>query len=342
MPRCILTWSAVITAKLSAAGTIRSVIGVVTLLAGILPAAADFPERNITLIVPFAAGGSTDVIARIVGDHMARTLGRSIIIENDAGAGGTTPTRRVAQARADGYTLIIGNLGTHGAAPSQYPNLKYDPVKDFTPIGLTAGLPIVIVTKKNFPANNLKEFVDYVRGNQDKVNEAHGGAGGQMHTTCTLLQSVMGTKTGRVGYRGAGPAINDMVAGQVDFACISLTAVISQIQGGTIKAMAIASPERSDVIKDVPTTKEAGLPEFQVSAWNAIFAPKNLAPDIQAKLNDAVDKALDDEATIKRLLEIGSSIPDKKERTPGALQSLVENEVARWASILKAAGATKN
>jgi tripartite-type tricarboxylate transporter receptor subunit TctC len=341
MPRCILTWSAVIMAKLSAADTIRSVIGVVTLLAGILPAAADFPERNITLIVPFAAGGSTDVIARIVGDHMARTLGRSIIIENDAGAGGTTPTRRVAQARADGYTLIIGNLGTHGAAPSQYPNLKYDPVKDFTPIGLTAGLPIVIVTKKNFSANNLKEFVDYVRGNQDKVNEAHGGAGGQMHTTCTLLQSVMGTKTGRVGYRGAGPAINDMVAGQVDFACISLTAVISQIQGGTIKAMAIASPERSDVIKDVPTTKEAGLPEFQVSAWNAIFAPKNLAPDIQAKLNDAVDKALDDEATIKRLLEIGSSIPDKKERTPGALQSLVENEVARWASILKAAGATK-
>jgi tripartite-type tricarboxylate transporter receptor subunit TctC len=342
MPRCILTWSAVIMAKLSAADTIRSVIGVVTLLAGILPAAADFPERNITLIVPFAAGGSTDVIARIVGDHMARTLGRSIIIENDAGAGGTTPTRRVAQARADGYTLIIGNLGTHGAAPSQYPNLKYNPVKDFTPIGLTAGLPIVIVTKKNFSANNLKEFVDYVRGNQDKVNEAHGGAGGQMHTTCTLLQSVMGTKTGRVGYRGAGPAINDMVAGQVDFACISLTAVISQIQGGTIKAMAIASPERSDVIKDVPTTKEAGLPEFQVSAWNAIFAPKNLAPDIQAKLNDAVDKALDDEATIKRLLEIGSSIPDKKERTPGALQSLVENEVARWASILKAAGATKN
>jgi tripartite-type tricarboxylate transporter receptor subunit TctC len=342
MPRCILTWSAVIMAKLSAAGTIRSVIGVVTLLAGILPAAADFPERNITLIVPFAAGGSTDVIARIVGDHMARTLGRSIIIENDAGAGGTTPTRRVAQARADGYTLIIGNLGTHGAAPSQYPNLKYDPVKDFTPIGLTAGLPIVVVTKKNFPANNLKEFVDYVRGNQDKVNEAHGGAGGQLHTTCTLLQSVMGTKTGRVGYRGAGPAINDMVAGQVDFACISLTAVVSQIQGGTIKAMAIASPERSDVIKDVPTTKEAGLPEFQLSAWNAIFAPKNLAPDIQAKLNDAVDKALDDEATIKRLLEIGSSIPDKKERTPGALQSLVENEVARWASILKAAGATKN
>src|SRR5262245_6657616 len=171
---CIPKWSAPIMAKLLPPGAIKLVIGIAALLAGDLPAAAEFPERNITLIVPFAAGGSTDVIARIVGDHMAKTLGRSIIVENDAGAGGTTPTRRVAQAPADGYTLIMGNLGTHGAAPSQYPNLKYDPAKDFTPIGMTAGLPIVVVTKKNFPANNLREFVSYVKNNQDKVNEAHG------------------------------------------------------------------------------------------------------------------------------------------------------------------------
>jgi tripartite-type tricarboxylate transporter receptor subunit TctC len=338
VPRCVLEWRALVVAKLLLAGIMTSIVGITALLPGVTPAAAEFPERNITLVIPFPPGGSTDVIARIVGDHMAKTLGRSIIIENDAGAGGTTPTRRVAQAMADGYTLIMGNLGTHGAAPSQYPNLKYDPAKDFTPIGLTAGLPIVIVTKKHFPANNLKEFVDYVKNNQDKVNEAHGGAGGQMHITCTLLQSIMGTKTGRVGYRGGGPAINDLVAGQVDFACISLTVVVSQIQAGTIKAMAIASSERSDVVKDVPTTKEGGLPEFQVSAWNGIFAPKNLPPDIQAKLNDAVVKALDDEATIKRLLQIGSSIPDKQERTPQALQRLVESEVARWALLLKAHG----
>jgi len=329
-------------ASLPLTTAVRSVIAITALLAGVLPAAADFPERNITLIVPFAAGGSTDVIARIIGDHMAKTLGRSIIIENDAGAGGTTPTRRVAQAMPDGYTLIMGNLGTHGAAPSQYPNLKYDPAKDFTPIAMTAGLPMVIVTKKNFPANNLREFVDYVKNNQDKVNEAHGGAGGQMHTTCSLLHSIMGTKTARVGYRGAGPAINDLVAGQVDFACLSLTSVVSQIQAGTIKAMAIASSERADVAKDVPTTKEGGLPEFQVSAWNAIFAPKNLPPDIQRKLNDAVVKALDDETTIKRLLQIGSVIPDKTERTPQALQRLVESEVARWALVLKSAATTAN
>jgi len=322
-------------------GAIRSIIGAIALLVGIVPAAADFPERNITLIVPFAPGGSTDAIGRIVGDHMAKTLGRSIIIENDAGAGGTTPTKRVAQAVADGYTLIIGNLGTHGAAPS-HPNLRYNPAKDFTPIGLTAGLPIVIVTKRDFPANNLKEFVHYVQKNQDKVNEAHGGAGGQMHTTCTLLHSIMGTKTARVAYRGAGPAINDLVGGQVDFACLSLSAVVSQIQAGTIKAIAIASPERSEVIKDVPTTKEGGLPEFQVSAWNAIFAPKGLPQDIQAKLNDAVVKALDDEATSTRLLQIGAVIPDKKDRTPQALQSFVESEIARWSSVLKGAGATAN
>jgi tripartite-type tricarboxylate transporter receptor subunit TctC len=317
-------------------------MGTMALLVGVLPAAADFPERSITLVVPFAAGGSTDAIARIVGDHMAKTLGRPIIIENDAGAGGTTPTKRVAQAVPDGYTLVIGNLGTHGAAPSQYANLKYDPVKDFTPIGLTAGLPIVIVTRKNFPANNLKEFVEYVKKNQDKVNEAHGGAGGQMHTTCTLLHTIMGTKTARVGYRGAGPAINDMVAGQIDFACIGLAAVVSQIEAGTIKAMAIATPERSNVVKDVPTTKEGGLPEFEVSAWNAIFAPSNLPQNIQAKLNDALVKALDDEATSKRLLQIGSVIPDKKDRTPEALRQFVESEVARWSSVLKAPGATAN
>src|SRR5262245_45337620 len=316
-------------ARLPLTGAVRSIIGITALLAGVLPAAADFPERNITLIVPFAAGGSTDVIARIVGDHMAKTLGRSIIIENDAGAGGTTPTRRVAQAMADGYTLIMGNLGTHGAAPSQYPNLKYDPAKDFTPIAMTAGLPMVVVTKKNFPANNLREFVYYVKNNQDKVNEAHGGAGGQMHTTCTLLHMIMGTKTARVAYRGAGPAINDMVAGQVDFACVSLTGVLSQIHAGTLNAMAIAGPQRSNIASDVATTKERGLPEFQGSGWNVIFAPKKLPQGIQDKLTEALAKALDDEAISKQLLQIGSDIPDRKYRTPEALQKFVQSEVAR-------------
>jgi tripartite-type tricarboxylate transporter receptor subunit TctC len=314
-----------------------SIVAVCALFGNATPALAEYPARSITLVVPFAAGGSTDTIARIVADHMARTLGQSIVVENDAGAGGTTPTRRVAQAAADGYTIMIGHMGTHGAAPAQYPNLKYDPAKDFTPIGLTAGLPIVIVTKKDFPANNLEEFVDYVKKNQGKLNEAHAGVGSVMHTTCTLLQSIMGTKTGRVAYRGGGPALNDLVGGQVDFGCTTLIAVVSQVQAGTIKVIAIASPERADLIKGVPTTKEGGLAEFQVSSWNGLFAPKNLPREIQTKLNNALVVALDDDATRKRLLDIGSEIPNKADRTPEALQKLVESEVARWTPVLKAA-----
>jgi tripartite-type tricarboxylate transporter receptor subunit TctC len=313
------------------------IVAVCALFGNAPPALAEYPARSITLVVPFAAGGSTDTIARIVADHMARTLGQSIVIENDAGAGGTTPTRRVAQAAADGYTIMIGHMGTHGAAPAQYPNLRYDPAKDFTPIGLTAGLPIVIVTKKDFPANTLEEFVDYVKKNQDKLNEAHAGVGSVMHTTCTLLQSIMGTKTGRVAYRGGGPALNDLVGGQVDFGCTTLIAVVSQVQAGTIKVIAIASPERADLIKGVPTTKEGGLAEFQVSSWNGLFAPKNLPREIQTKLNNALVIALDDDVTRKRLLDIGSEIPSKADRTPEALQKLVESEVARWTPVLKAA-----
>ena len=307
-----------------------------------VPVSAGYPERPITLIVPFAAGGSTDTVARIVGDHMAKSLGQPIIVENVPGAGGTTAINRAAEAAADGYTIMMGHMGTHGAAPAQYPNLKYDPARDFTPIGLMAGLPVVIATKKDFPANNLKEFVDYVRKNQDKVNEAHAGVGSLMHTTCTLLHSIMGTKTARVAYRGGSPAINDLVSGQVDFACITLVVVASHIKAGTIKAMAIASPERADLVKDLPTTEEGGLAEFQVSAWNALFAPKNLPSEIQAKLNDAVVKALDDEATRKRLLDIGGEIPRKADRSPLALQKLVESEVARWSSVLNAVKVSAN
>jgi tripartite-type tricarboxylate transporter receptor subunit TctC len=298
-------------------------------------AAQSYPTRPITLVVPFAAGGFNDVIVRVVADHMARVLGQQIIIENDAGAGGTTATTRAARAAADGYTLLAGSMGTHAAAPTQYPNLKYDPAKDFTPIGLTAEAPAVIVTRKDFPANDLKEFVAYLRDNQAKVNEAHAGVGSQMHTYCTLLQSIIGTKTARVPYRGGGPAINDLVAGQVDFSCVTLNTVAPQIQAGTIKAIAIASPQRVDIVKDVPTTKEGGLPEFQVSGWNAIFAPKDLPQAIQARLSDALSKALDDPTTAKRLLDIGCSLPEKPDRTPHALQERVERELARWSTVLK-------
>jgi tripartite-type tricarboxylate transporter receptor subunit TctC len=318
------------------------VLGLAAVLAGFGAASAAYPERPITLVVPFAAGGPTDIVARIVGEYLSKAVGQPVVVENVAGAGGTTGITRASQAKPDGYTIMMGHMGTHGAAPALYPNLKYDPAKDFAPIGLVAGTPIVIVAKKDFPAANLKEFIDYVKKNQDKVNEAHAGVGSVSFTTCTLLQSLIGTKTARVAYRGTGPALNDLVAGQVDFGCDQIVNLVSQIQAGSIKAYGIATEARSDAIKDVPTTKEGGLPEFQVSAWNALFAPKDTPKDIVAKLNAALVAALDDEGTRKRLLELGSVIPDKAGRSPEALQKLVESEVARWTPVLKAAGVTAN
>jgi len=313
-----------------------------TCFAAVGPARSEFPDRPITMIVPFAAGGPTDTVARIVGEHMGKTLGQPVVVENVAGAGGTTGITRGAQSKPDGYTIMMGHMGTHGAAPALYPNLKYDPAKDFAPVGLVAGTAILIIAKKDFPATNLKEFVAYLKKNPDKVNEAHAGVGSVSFTTCTMLQSILGTKTARVAYRGTGPSLNDLVAGQVDFGCDQIVNVVSQVQAGTIKAFAVASPQRSAVLKDVPTTKEAGLPEFQVSAWNAVFAPKDTPKDVMAKLNGALVKALDDGATRTRLLELGSNIPDRAGRTPESLQALVEKEVARWTPILKAAGAAVN
>ena len=305
-------------------------------------AQGNYPSRPITMIVPFAAGGPTDVIARIVSDHMSRTLGQQIVVENVAGAGGTTGITRAAQAQPDGYTIMMGHMGTHGAAPALYPNLKYDPTKDFVPIGLAAGTPIVIVAKKDFPANDLTGFLDNLKANAGKLNMAHAGVGSVSHTTGILFNSTVGIKPTLVAYRGTGPALNDLMANTVDFMTDQIVNVAPQITGGNIKAFAIATPERSPALPNVPTTKEAGLPNYEVSAWNAAFAPKGTPKEIAAKLSDALAKALDDENTRKRLLDLGGVIPDAQGRTPEALQKLVESEVARWTPVLKAAGAVAN
>ncbi|HKC61240.1 MAG TPA: tripartite tricarboxylate transporter substrate-binding protein [Myxococcales bacterium] len=302
---------------------------------------AAYPERPITLIVPFAAGGPTDVVARIVGDHMSRTLGQQIVVENVTGAGGTTGTTRAAQATPDGYTIMMGHMGTHGAAPAVYPNLKYDPQKDFLPISLAAGTPILIVAKKNFPPKDLKEFVSYAKANSENLNEAHAGVGSVSYTTCSLLNSILGIKPTRVPYQGTGPALNDLVGGQVDYMCDQIVNLTPQIQAGSIKAYAIATEKRSPALPDVPTTKEGGLPEFQVTAWNAMFAPKGTPKEVVTKLNDALVKALDDEATRKRLLDLGAVIPDRAGRTPEALEKLVASEITRWNKVLRPQTASK-
>jgi tripartite-type tricarboxylate transporter receptor subunit TctC len=301
--------------------------------------AQTYPQRPITMIVPFAAGGPTDVIARIVGDHMSRTLGQQVVVENVAGAGGTTGITRASQAAPDGYTIMMGHMGTHGAAPALYPALKYDPAKSFDPIGLAAGTPIVIVAKKDFPATDLKGFLDHLKKTGDKVNQAHAGVGSVSHTTGILFNSVVGVKPTMVAYRGTGPALNDLMSGQVDFMTDQIVNVAPQVTGGNIKAYAIATPERSPALPNVPTTKEAGLPNYEVSAWNAVFAPKGLPQDVRTKLVDALEKALTDDGTRKRLVDLGGVIAEQTGRGPDALQKLVESEVARWTPVLKEAGA---
>jgi putative tricarboxylic transport membrane protein len=307
-------------------------------LAAASASAQDFPRRTITLIVPFAAGGPTDIIARIMGEHMSRTLGQQVIIENIVGAGGTTASTRAMRANPDGYTIEMGHMGTHAASVALYPNLAYKPDVDFAPIGLVAGTPILILGKKDLPPKDLKEFGTYVKANVEKLNMAHAGVGSVSHVTALLLNSILGVKPTQVPFNGTGPAMNALVGGQVDYMCDQIVNVVSQVQGGTIKGYAIATAERSAALPNVPTTKEAGLPEFEVSAWNALFAPKDTPKPILDQLTAAVDRALDDDNTRKRLLELGSVLPDKSKRGQTALTALVKSEIARWTPVIQAAG----
>jgi len=312
--------------------------GLLTLALG-TPAAAQFPNKPITVIVPFAAGGPTDVVARLVGDHMSRTLGQTLVVENIGGAGGTIGMTRAAQARPDGYTIAVGNMGTQSAAPALYPNLKYDPATSFAQIGIVNYTPQAIVAKKATAAGNLKEFIDYLKANHSKLTYGHAGVGSISHVSGLVFNAKLGVKPSLVPYRGTAPAIQDLVGGQIDYMVDQSLNVIPQIKAGTIKVFAIAAPERLASLPDVPTTREAG-DDFIFSAWNAMVAPKGTPPDIVGKLADALSKALDDPAVQKRYVELGSSAPKDADRGPAGLQKLVESEVARITPVIKAAGVT--
>ena len=318
-----------------ASGCFAALAGLAVMTTQAQAQAQAYPTRSITMIVPFAAGGPTDVIARIASEHMSRTLGQQLIIENIVGAGGTTATARAARAANDGYTLITGHMGTHAASVPLYPKLAYHPEKDFEPVGLLAGTPILILARKDLTPKDLKEFIAYVKANETMVNAAHAGVGSVSNVSCELLNSVLGIKPIGVPFNGTGPAMNALVAGQVDYMCDQIVNAVPQINGGTIKAYAVATPERNPSLPNVPTTTEAGLPAFQAQAWNAIFAPKGTPADVVAKLNAAVVKALDDEGVRKRLLDLGSVIPATADRTPAALGTLVKNEIAKWTPVLK-------
>jgi tripartite-type tricarboxylate transporter receptor subunit TctC len=308
----------------------------------IASAQSAYPNRPITLIVPFPPGASTDVNARIVADHMSKTLGQQIVVQNISGAGGTTGSTRAMRSDPDGYTILMGQMGTHAAAVALYPNLAYRPAEDFETIGMVAGFPVLIAAKKDFPAKDLKEFIAYVKANDSKLNQGHAGVGSIFFTSCLLLNSILGTKPTLVPFNGGAPAMNALVAGQTDFMCADIVVGNPQLETGNIKIYALAAPARNQVMPNVPTTVEAGLPEFQVSAWNGFFAPKGTPKPVVDKLADALDKALDDETTRKRLQVLGVDIPDKAKRGPAPFLALVKSEIDRWSPIIKAAGVQMN
>jgi tripartite-type tricarboxylate transporter receptor subunit TctC len=289
-------------------------------------------------VVPFPAGGPSDVVARIVTDRMARTLGQSLVIENVGGAGGVIGSGRVATAPADGYTLLAGSMGSHVSAPVLTPNLKYDPSRDFTPIGFTAHSPAVIVARKDFPAKNIKEFIAYVKQNGEKVKQGHGGVGASSHMACLLFNSELGLKPTSVAYRGSAPALNDVVGGHIDYLCEQSASVAEQIKAGTVKAYVVSAPQRLAALPSVPSAKEASI-KYEMSIWAGIFAPKNTPKPVVDKLAAALDKALEDPAVVKRLGELGASIPAKAERNPQAFERMVKSEITRWSPILKSAAA---
>jgi tripartite-type tricarboxylate transporter receptor subunit TctC len=251
-----------------------------------------YPARTVTIIVPVAAGGTTDVAARIIGEYMSRLLGQQFIVENVNGAGGTTGSTRAVRARPDGYTLLMGHTGTHAFSVAFYPNLAYKPAVDFEPIGTVLENPILIVARRDFPPKDLKEFIAYARGNIEKLNVAHAGVGSLTFTYALLLNSLLGVKPTMVPFTGAAPAANALIGGQVDYMLNGIHEVGQQVLAGTIKVYAVATTERHPTLPNVPTTLEAGLPEFLALPWFGLFAPKGVPQPILDKLTDALDRTL--------------------------------------------------
>jgi tripartite-type tricarboxylate transporter receptor subunit TctC len=317
---------------------LRAIAGCLFALLMSGPAVAQYPSKHITIIVPFAAGGPTDVVARLLGDHMSRTLGQTIVIENVTGAGGTIGMGRAAAAEPDGYTIAVGNMGTQSAAPSLYgANLRYDPAKGFAQIGVTNHTPQAIVSTNKLPPNNLKELLAYLKANSAKLSYGHAGVGSISFVSGLVFNSKFGFSPTLVPYRGTGPALQDLVGGQIEYMVDQSLNVIPQIKAGKIKVYAVAAPKRLESLADVPTTGEQGV-DFVFSAWNAMVAPKGTPPEIVAKLVDALNKAHDNKAIQARLAELGSTAPQGDERGPEALQKLVDSEIARITPVIKAAG----
>lgn len=296
--------------------------------------AQDYPKRPISMIVPFAAGGTSDVIARVVAEEMAKSLGQPIVIENVGGAGGSTALTRAARAEADGYTIVIGNAGTSAAAYAIYPKLPFTP-ESFAPIAVVAKTFGIVALRRDFPAKNLQEFIAYAKKNPGKVNLGHAGIGSSNFLICKSFENAAGIEVTLVGYRGAAPALTDAIGGQIDGVCDSAASVSQAIDDRLVKGLVVGSTVRLATLSDLPTSAEAGLPEFEAQGWNGLFAPKGTPAAIIAKLNAAARTAVESEAVKKRFHDLSTVAPDAGELAPEVLGQLVTRDVAKYGKLLE-------
>lgn len=337
------------TSRYRATTQMIAAIGVVTLLTacsgnggttgtgGSTGAAGTYPEENITFVVPFSAGGPTDTVTRMIAEPMAAKLGGKIVVQNVEGAGGTVGAGEVARAEPDGYTVLMHHIGM-STAPALYQNLDYKPLEDFETIGLVTEVPMTIVARKDFQPSTLQDLVTYVKANADKVTLANAGIGAASHLCGLLFQTAVGVKLQEVPYEGTGPALTDLVGGQVDFMCDQTTNTTGQISAGEVKAYAVTTPERVKSLPDVPTTAEAGLPQLQVSVWHGLYAPKGTPQDVVAKLSEALKVALADQKVIDQMAKLGTAPVPAESATPQAHRAKLEEQLGTWAKVIADAG----
>jgi tripartite-type tricarboxylate transporter receptor subunit TctC len=299
--------------------------------------AQDFPTRAVTMVIPFAAGGPQDTIGRIVAQRMTELLGQPVVVENVGGAGGMTGTKRVADATPDGYTMILGSVGTHAQNQWLYKHPLYNPVTDFTPVAYLAETPIAIITRPDLPVSNFKEFIAYAKANQDKMQYGSAGAGSATHLACVVLNSAMGTKIVHVPYKGTGPAMQDLIGGRIDFLCDIIATAKAQIDGGRVKGIAIMTKDRSPVLPNLPTTGEQGL-DVQAYTWSALFLPKNASSAVVKKLNEAAIGAIKTPSVQDRLKGFGAAVAKPDQQSPEWLGKFVESEIKKWEAPIKASG----
>jgi len=302
--------------------------------------AQTYPARPLTMIIPFAAGGPTDVLGRVMAQRMGEILGQQVVVENVGGAGGMTGSKRVVDAAPDGYTFVLGTVGTDAQSQTMYKKPLYNTVADFTPVALIAEVPIVLITRKDLPVNDLKEFIAYAKANQTTMQFGSAGAGSATHLGCVLLNYLIGVDITHVPYRGTGPAMQDLQGGRIDYLCEVVSTAKPQIDGGTVKPIAIMTKERSSALPNVPTGLEQGTPNLEAYTWNAIFLPKDAPADVVKKLNDATVQAMKTPAVRERLEGLGAVIVPEDRATPEYLGQFVKSEIEKWAGPIKASGVT--